>query len=148
MLCVFLGACDEPTSVRVENATGAPIYRLWWQTTLFSDPIPAGATSADLRTVPGSEPASALLAPGWDETSGVAPTSLLPSQSIDALTVLHGETLVIHVSADTWRGFCDGGQPLTQEEADLLTQRLFPAQFEGQVYLAASCRTEPADAGP
>lgn len=148
LLCLALGACDDPTSVQVSDATDATVYRLWWQTTLFTTPVAAGGSSEVERAVPASDYAYALLAPGWDAGSLDVPSVLLPVRSRDRLSVARGTLLTITVEAASWDGFCDAGTPLSQDTADLITQDIFPAQFAQRTYDAASCSEGAHDGGP
>lgn len=139
MLSVLLTSCDDATSVRVMNDTDAAIVnRLWWQTTLFTTPVEPHQRSAFERTVPASDFAYALLT----STTGDAGT-LLPIRSRERLNVERGAALELDVNTTDWLGFCDAGQPLTQDEADFITQRIFVTQFADQTFEAASCTLRP-----
>jgi hypothetical protein len=159
---VLLGACalaaaatalagcdtDDPTNAIVENTyVDGVVYKTWWVTTLFDEPVPARATSSELRSVPETGIAYALLAPGWDPASGTPPTSLIAVRSKQPLTAVRGRTLHISVSDATFTGQCSAKEPLTQDEADFITQRIFPAQFANLAYDAATCRSTPIRAG-
>lgn len=157
-----LAACETetPTSAVVENAYpavadgGAPsaqtvVYRAWWVATYFSDPVAGGETSAEQRSVPGSEFAYAVLAPGWDPTSTTPPARLIAVKSKAALSVARGEVLHVSISDQTFTGNCLAGPPLSQAEADFVTQRIFPGVFTNVAYEAATCTstTVPTDDG-
>jgi hypothetical protein len=92
-----------------------------------------------VRVVKGSDYAYALLAPGWDPESGSPPSALLPVRTISKLSVDRGDTLRIVISDATVLGNCATGTPLAQADADFITQRIFPGEFVGQHYDAASC---------
>lgn len=136
---------EEPTHAVVENTyTDGVVYRAWWVVTLFEEPVAASATSAELRSVPETGFAYALLAPGWDPASGAPPASLIAVKSKVPLTVGRGGTLRIQVSDALFEGQCSAKQPLAQADADLITQRIFPAELANLHYDAATCKTTPA----
>jgi hypothetical protein len=154
-------ACETPNSTyaRVDNAYPIPgdasvagaipdggepapqtvVYRAWYSVTYFGDPIAAGEASPPQLVVTTSDTAYALLAPGWDPQSGAAPTALIAVQSKQKVFVGRGDTVTIHVSDDTFEGNCAAGSALTQDEADVITQRVFPAEFGGGTYDAKTC---------
>lgn len=156
-------ACDtaDPTYAVVENAYpavpegGDPsqsmvVYKVWWVATLFPDPVAPGVSSAELRSVSAFGVAVALLAPGWDPASGTPPTTLIPIKSKEVLKVKRGETLKITVNDDTFGGNCAAHQGMTQEDADFITERIFPGDFANVKYDAKTCTTSPVappDAG-
>jgi len=145
-------ACDTETATyaAVENgfaelpdggnlATRIIVYKTWWETTLFTEPVLPTATSGELRTVPERDTAYALLAPGWDPESGGPPTTLIPVRSKELLAVGRGEVLRILVSDATFSGNCAANQALSQEDADFITQRIFPGEFAELTYDAKTC---------
>jgi hypothetical protein len=149
-----LAACDteEPTFAVVDNAYPPPpdggeaskqtvVYRAWWVTSYFPDPVPGGASSSEQRSVPVSDFVFALLAPGWDPASTTPPAQLVVVKSKVPLSASRGDTLHIVVSDQTFTGSCAAGQPLSQEDADLITQSIFPAEFTGVTYDAKTCTT-------
>jgi len=157
-----LAACDTetPTTASVRNdyaavadggdvATQNVVYRVWFATTLFTDPVAPGQTSAELRTVPTADYVYALLAVGWDPASGAAPTKLVPLRSKGRLDVARGDLGLIAVSPATFDGDCASGGRLSQEDADFVTQRIFPGPFAGLRFDAATCTAAPVagDAG-
>jgi hypothetical protein len=152
----FVGAlsagCDteDPSQARVKNAYPSAadggvheelvtVYRLWWTTTLFAEPILPGAESGLQRVVPDRDYAFALVAPGWDATTTRAPERLLALRSKTKLTVERGGTLEIDVSAETFNGDCADGNALSQDQADFIVQRIFPGSVSGLGYDAATC---------
>jgi len=160
-------ACDDPTEATaiVENhfdpdatdggaspktASGQPVftvYKAWYSTALFADPIAAGGASGETRIVGGTpDYAYALLAPDYDPSAG-PPASLVAVRTRDKIAGARGETLRIVFSPNTVRGPCSGEAPLTQDEYDFITQRIFPADFDGGATLAAAPCTGAADAG-
>jgi hypothetical protein len=145
---------DNATHAIVANtypvvADGSTVYRLWWTTTLFHEPIVPGATSDEQRVVNDRDYAYALVAYGWDVASHKRPEHLLAMRSNSQLSVERGQTLHIRVDDQTFLGNCAAGQPLSQDDADFITQRIFPGDFAGLTYDAASCETSPlaADGG-
>lgn len=157
-----LAACDteEPTKVVVENAypvvpdggdpaTQRVVYKVWWVTTLFKEPVLPGASSDEERSVPETDFVYALLAPGWDPKSQTPPTSLLAMKSKAKVGVARGETLRIRISEDTFAGSCSAKLPLSQDDSDFITQRIFPGDFAGVAYDAKTCvgTAVPVDGG-
>lgn len=164
--CILLGgvatasnatACDtqEPTHAVVENAypdvtdggdltPRIVVYKVSWVATLFDEPVVPGSTSAELRSVPAFGVAVALLAPGWDPESGVVPTTLIAVKSKEVLEVKRGETLHITISDATFGGNCAAKQAFTQEEADFITERIFPGEFANRYYDAKTCTLTPS----
>ena len=151
-LVLGVAACEtpDPTKAVVENgypviADGGPpgasvvVYKAWWAATLFNDPVAPGTTSDEQRSVPESDFVYALLAPGWDPESGSPPTKLIAVKSKQKLAATRGETLHILVSDGTFAGNCVANQPLSQEDADFITQRIFPGDFANVFYNAQSC---------
>jgi hypothetical protein len=129
--------------------TEMTVYKVWWSTTLLPDAVRPGAEGQTQRTVPNRDFAYAVLAPGWDPSSGSPPTRFLAAKSLGALTASRGDTLHVHVSDLTFAGDCASGAPLGQSDADEVTQRIFPAEFAGLTYDAATCTATPSptDAG-
>jgi len=160
VLAAQLVACrtEDPTFAVVENgypvleeggnpALQTVVYKVWWGVTLFDDPVMPGATGAEQRGVPESAVAFALLAPGWDPASGKPPTTLIPVMSRDFFVVKRGDTLQMRVSDDTFGGNCATRQTLAQEDADFITQRIFPGEFEGVTYDPRTCTSIPLQTG-
>ncbi len=156
-----LGACEtsEPTTAVIDNAYPAVVaadggvaseevvvYQAWWAATLFDAPVRAGASSELRRTVPESDIVYAVLARGWDPASGLPPTRLVAVRSRGEITAKRGETLHIVVSPATFEGDCASGAPLSQADADFVTERIFPGAFANVTYDAATC-TATASAG-
>ena len=115
------------------------VYRAWYSVTYFGEPVPAESSSDPHLVVTTTDTAYAVLAPGWDSWSGIAPRVLIPIQSHGKLTVARGTTLQIVVSDTTFDGNCAAGHPLAQSQADLITRSIFPDEFAGYTYDAASC---------
>jgi hypothetical protein len=158
-LLLLLAGClnvDTPyTWVDLENqyppAGAAPVvvYQANWQAVAFTTPLPPGSSTGAQPTVPASDnTAYALLAPGWDPTSTAPPATFVVVQSRAGYSVHLGDTLDIPVSDTTFAGDCAAGSPLTQPQADFLTQVVYASAFQGQRYDAATCKTTPiGDAG-
>lgn len=142
------GACETSTPTRavLDNgyapaaAASVTVYKGWWSVASFLDPVPAGAESAPVRIVEGTDYGYALLAPGWIADSG-APSTLVPVRTRTELTARRGDTLHLHIAPDTADGDCASGTPLSQSDADFITARIFPAEFAGKRYDAATCTT-------
>jgi hypothetical protein len=128
---------------------GVTVYKVWWSTALFDAPLGPGEESSSQRVVTSDETAYALLAPGWNPSSGAPPTQLVPVRSKTTLSVKRGDTLHVRVSDITMTGNCGAGQPLSQDDADFITQRIFPGDFAGGTYDASACIFVPnaIDAG-
>jgi len=140
-LVLGLAACEtpDPTKAVVDNASQVVVYKAWWAATLFNEPVVPGAASDEQRSVPESDFVYALLAPGWDPESGSPPTKLVAVKSKQRLAATRGDTLHIVVSDATFAGSCDAAQPLSQEDADFITQRIFPGDFANVIYDAKTC---------
>ena len=157
-LC-FAVACDtaDATQAIVDNAYPAPaadadpatqtvVYRAWWVATYFPTPVGAGTSSEQERSVPVTGTAYAVLAPGWDPASETPPTKLVVVQSKAPLSIDRGDTLHITVSDATFTGNCAANQPLSQADADFITQSIFPGEFTNATYDAATCTMTVTDA--
>src|SRR5215469_11192668 len=121
-------ATEDATIAVVDNGypTKITVFKVWWQTTVFVDAVAPGGEGTAERTVPATDTAYAILAPGWDPSSKTPPPVLLPAKSIAPFGTSRGETLHIVVSDATFAGNCAAGEPLTQPDADFITQRIFP----------------------
>jgi hypothetical protein len=152
---LFLGcvACDTPqTFVVLENAFPATaskpyvISQGFWQAVSFAGPIPPGDSSPPTATVAASaNTAFVLVAPGEEVLADGGPatgSSLLVLESDGGFGVELNQTLFIPVRDATFVGDCAGGSPLSQDEADFITQRVFESAFSGLVYDAATCTTQ------
>jgi hypothetical protein len=146
-ICALLAlGCDTPnTNVVVDNdypTTSSPlvVFQAFWQAVSFTTPVLPGASSAAQSTVAASpNTAYVVLAPGFDPTSGAAPSSLVALQSRAGFEVHFNDTLHIPVDDATFAGNCDAGSFLSQQQADFITQRVFAGLFAGQTYDAATC---------
>ena len=145
------------TTVILENryapSTSLVVYDAHWLNISFQgQAVAPGASSIPQPVLAGAASAEntayVALAPGWDPTSAVAPTRFVFLQSRGGLGVALGDTLHIGVDDATFDGNCAAGHPLTQAQADFLTQIVFPSDFAGYGYDAATCTTAPiGDAG-
>lgn len=158
-MALALGSgCDASpqTNVSLDNAfpsskaSPAVVYQGWWQAVSFDGPIVPGDSSGPQSTVPSSgDTAYVVLAPGWDPKSGTIPTSFTVLQSRASFGVHLGDTLHIPVDDKGFEGDCAAGSHLTQQQADVITQLVFPSVFAGLRYDAATCTTTPlGDAAP
>ena len=139
------GACnDTPTTAVVTNGfavtTPVTVYKLWWLETLFPDALAPGAASVVQRTIPGSDFAYGLLAPGWSAADG-PPQNLVAIKSAAKLTAYEHQLLRIIVADTTFTGDCAAGSALTADDASLITTQIFPAEFAGATYDPATCST-------
>ena len=77
------------------------------------------------------------------------PTALMVVKSKAPFSVGRGDLLHIAVSDQTFAGNCAAKEPLSQEDVDFITQRIFPAEFTGFTYDAKTCTMKPvpSDAG-
>jgi hypothetical protein len=144
------GCTPYSTDVVIENrytsATPSPlvIYRAAWHAVSFKEPIAPGAASAAETTVPASSnTAYVVVAPGWDPASATKPTRLVVLQSRDGFHAHLDTTLHIPVDDTTFAGNCAAGSHLSQADADVLTQLVFPADFADVTYDAATCTSTP-----
>jgi len=146
-LVVAFAACDteDASKAVVENGyRQTVVYRAWWVATYFPEPVAGGATSTEQRSVPASDFAYAVLAQNWDPASATPPAAFVVVRSKAPLSVARGDTLHITIDDQTFTGSCAADQPLSQEEADLITQRIFPGEFANVTYDAKTCTTTPA----
>lgn len=138
---------EYPAPGGASSADSMPVYRGWWSVAQFPEPVPPGQVSDPVRIVRGTDYGYALLAPGWDVATGAPPQTLIALRSAQQLSVDRGELLTFVVSEQNAVGDCRAGQPLSQDEADFITQRIFPGEFAGRVYDAATCTTSPIAVG-
>ncbi len=122
------------------------VFKVWWVASLLPDPVRPGNEGQPERTVPSTDFAYAVLAPGWDPSSATPPVELLPAKSTGKLGVARGDTLHVHVSDATFVGNCAVGNALSQDDADFITQRIFPGTFANVRYDAATCTSIPVQA--
>jgi hypothetical protein len=160
-LAVFVSACgtEDPTMVVADNLYAPPdggdrskeisVFKVWWVTSMMPDPVAPGGEGEAERTVPSTDFAYAVLAVGWDPSIATAPTRLIPARSSVKLTAARGDTLHVDISDATFLGNCAAGKPLSQDDAELITTRIFPGEFEGVAYDAATCTASalPPDGG-
>jgi hypothetical protein len=149
-------ATETATQAVVDNDYPAPstdatpatvVYRAWWATTYFPDAVARATESDPERTVPTTDWAYAVIAPGWDPSSADPPKKLIALKSATPLAVERGDVLHIRVSDATFVGNCGSNEPLSQADADFVTQAIFPSEFPGQ-YDAKTCSLTPSsDAG-
>jgi len=124
------------------KASPTVVYQGWWQAVAFGAPIVPGGSSGLQPTVPASDnTAYVVLAPGWDPNTRTMPTSFVVLRSRSGYSVNLGDTLRIVVDDASFEGDCATGSHLTQDQADIITQLVFPNVFAGLRYDAATCTT-------
>jgi hypothetical protein len=131
----------------IDPLNSITVVRGWWLVTVFTDPIAAGTSSDSHRVVNGLDSAYLVLAPGWDPRSGEPPTHLIPAKTKTAIGVSKGDVLHITANDENLVGNCAAKQPLTQTDADFITQNIFPNEFAGFTYDAATCTLTPISDG-
>jgi hypothetical protein len=148
LLALAMTACEteDATTSYIDDVGQVSVYRAWWLATYYPDPVAPGGTSAGRRSVPGAATAYAVLAPGWDPKSSAPPRVLVPVESKSPVVADRGQELHIEVDAVRFRGDCAAGEPLSQDEADFITQRIFPGEFRAMTYDAKTCTLTPASA--
>jgi hypothetical protein len=161
-LALSLGACQTPDASGAilaneyppvvdggDPSTEMTIYKAWYAVSYFADPIAPGQDSQANRMVPVDDYVYLLLAPGWDPSSSVLPTKLIAVETITTHPITRGEVVRVPIRPETIKGNCAAGSPLSQAEADFLTTQIFPEDFAGSHYDAATCTATlpPADAG-
>jgi hypothetical protein len=153
-ILIVSGCDDKPATALVENGYPAAangealadtitVFKTWWVTTLFPSPVVAGGSSETERTIPASDFAYALLAPGWSPDSVTPPPRLVAVKSLHKLAASAHDTLTITVSDDQFAGNCPAGAMLTDDDAHLIVERIFPGQFVGMSYDPATCTSLP-----
>lgn len=134
-----LAVLDNAYPVSSNTAQQTVVFKAWWAVTEFPDPVSAGQSSDDERVIPESDYAYMLLAPGWNPASTEPPVHLIPVRTKSKVSVARGDRLHIVVADQTVDGDCAAGTPLSQDDADFITQRIFPGDFQGLRYDAATC---------
>lgn len=103
------------------------IYKVWYRSTLFLDPLAPGEQSESLRIGPGAEPAYALLAPAYDADAGTP--RLMPARTKDVIRSEAGETVRLVFSPATAFIGCGGAAGLSREDYDTIRERIFPGDI-------------------
>jgi len=143
-------ACDSPaTQVIFENdyatTSANVVYEARWEATTLAAPLAPGESSDPQSSVfASSNAAYVVLAPGWDPSSGAAPTSFVVLESRAGYALDFDDTLRISVDDASFAGNCATGSMLSQDDADFLTQRVFAQTFTGLHYDASTCTTTPS----
>ena len=151
VLASLLAGCDTPhTYVVIDNnyslSTSFVIYRAFWQSASFPTPVPPGSSSDPQAALPASaNTAYVVLAPNWNPASSNAPTAFIVMQSRSGFELHLDHTLHIPVDDVNFVGNCSAGSILSQDEADLITQRVFADTFTDLRYDATTCTTTPID---
>lgn len=160
-ISIALVACagfpDEAPKTRVvlDNryaaATSFVVYDAYWLNVSFSgQPVAPGAASDPHDAIPASADNTAyvLVAPGWDPSSAATPTSFVVLRSKAGYALALGDTLRIPIDDTGFDGNCAAQSTLSQADADFITQIVFPSDFNGLQYDAATCTTtQTGDAG-
>lgn len=122
---------------------GAPltVYRAWYRSTLYLDPIAPGTRSEALRVGAGAEVAYALLAPGYDPEVG--PSRLVVARTKEVVETRPGDTSTIVFSEQTAFIGCGSSAPLSREDSEFIMQRIFPGELANLTYDAKSCAATP-----
>jgi len=148
-LASLLSGCDTPhTYVVLDNnyslSTSFVIYQAFWQSVSFPIPIRPGSSSDPQAAIPASaNTAYVVLAPNWDPKSSTAPTAFIVMQSRSGFELHLNHTLHIPVDDGNFVGNCSAGSILSQDQADLITQRVFADTFTDLRYDATTCTTTP-----
>src|SRR4051794_16703166 len=82
---------EYPPVADASSADSVSVYKGWWSVAQFPEAVPAGQVSDPVRIVQGTDYGYALLAPGWDVTTGSPPATLIPLRSAQKLSVGRGE---------------------------------------------------------
>jgi hypothetical protein len=152
VLLALAAGCDQGphTAVILYNgySSSAPaplvVYAAYWENIAFPTPVDPGASSPPQVAEPTSgDTAYVVLAPGWDPELSATPSSLVVMQSRNPIAVDFNDTLTITVDDADFIGNCASGSPLPQDEADFITQRVFPGDFASMRYDAATCTLTP-----
>ena len=152
-----LSACETPDATQAILANAYPqiadggdttkemtIWKAWYAVSQFADPIAPGQDSPANRLVPVNDVVYVLVAPGWDPASTTPPTALIAMKTSATHPVARGETVRIEINDDTAVGNCAAGKPLSQADADFVTQIIFPGDFAGAHYDAKTCTAVPS----
>ena len=150
--------CDTPhTSAVIDNrypaSDAAPfvVFKAFWQAVPFNDPVMPGESSPEQSSVSASpNTAYALIAPGWDADAGPTPSSFILLRSRGDFGLNFDDTLHIPIDDAHFTGNCAVGSRLTQDEADFISQQVFPADMASFNYDALTCKAtliKPADGG-
>lgn len=155
---ILAAGCDTPqTNVVLDNqyppsqANALVVYRAFWQAVSFIGPIPPGSSSDPQSTAAASEnTAYVVLAPGWNPAADGGPStpaSFIVLRSRNGFAVHLDTTLHVPIDDAAFAGNCAAGSFLTQEQADFITERVFPIDFAGLRYDASTCATTGVASG-
>jgi hypothetical protein len=131
LFLLLLAACDgsDATYAAVTNQLGPggpTVYKVWYRTTLFTEPVSPGNDSPVHVVAPGGGVAYALLAPGWDPDAG-PPRSVLGGVT-GTIGADKGKVVRIEIAPDKLRTACSAGGQLARDEYDVLRERIFPGE--------------------
>ena len=131
-VALVAGCQTDPTEAVVVNALPAnaaeplTVYRAWYLSTLYVDPVAPESQSEQLRVGAGAEPAYALLAVAYDPEVG--PVRLVPARTRENVRLEAGETARVVFSASSSLIGCDGPDGLSREQYEFLAARIFPGE--------------------
>ncbi len=143
-----VAACDVPDTRavlydRFGASTDDVVFAARWENVAFTTPLAPGEASPPEPAFESSgTPAYVVVAPGFDLASPDPPATLLLLESKQLIGVALGAGVTIDVDDTTFTGDCNADSMLPQADADLMTERVFPALFAGRRYDAATCTTE------
>ena len=100
------------------------IYKVWYRSTLFLEPVSPGQESGASRIGPGTEPAYALVTPSFDADGGTR--TLLPARTRNVVQTGSGDTGRLVFSPTAALVGCGGPNGLSREDYDIITTRVFP----------------------
>jgi hypothetical protein len=131
-LLLLLASCEssDATYAAVSNQLGdggATVYKVWYRTTLFTEPVTPGNDSPVHVVAPGGDVAYVLLVAEWDPNTG--PKGPLVPAITPLVGVDKGDIARIVVAKDAIRTACTGtptSGPLAQDEYDHIRLRIFP----------------------
>lgn len=116
------------------------VYKVWYRSALFLDPVAPGGQSETLRIGPGTEPAYALLALAYDPDAG-APR-LVPARTKDVIRSEPGDTARLVFSPATALIGCGGTVGMSREDYETIRQRIFPGDTFAP-FDPAGCTPQP-----
>lgn len=113
-------ACDaDPTEASVVNELpGATIEKVWYRTTLFTQPLESGQSSEPLRVGTGEEHAYAVVRVG---------THTYAARTAEPVRAEPGDSVRIVLSPTTVRSVCFGQPRITEEDQRFIASRVFPS---------------------
>jgi hypothetical protein len=144
-------ACDnaaaEAVVVNELGANDPPITleKVWFRTTLFTRPVAPGESSETLRIGTGVEYAYAVIRVGQDDPDGGPPARRYVARTREPVDAQPATVTSIVFSATGSQSLCFGAPPLTREDWNFVTSRIFPSE-QVEPYDPASCAAPPGPA--